>query len=258
MPAYSTLGWFNDPVISTFIHYPEAELARLIFHELAHQVAYAPGDSAFNESFATAVEQAGLQRWLDVHGDARMRQSYAAHVGAQARFPGFAAAGIGRHWKPIMPASAPDAEKLQSKAEIFQSLQGEYQTLKQSWGGYAGYDRWFAEPLSNAHLAALATYHDLVPGFQRDAAKGPAFRSFLCGCQGPGPSRPGAAPPALAGTLPAPRSAPVLTLRCRQPRLCGRTACLLNTGNNSGARCSAANVAARALALLLRKGLALA
>ena len=67
VPAYSTLGWFNDPFISTFIHYPDGELARLVFHELAHQVVYAVGDSEFNESFATAVEEAGVQRWLAVH-----------------------------------------------------------------------------------------------------------------------------------------------------------------------------------------------
>ena len=60
MPAYSTLGWFNDPLLSTFIHYPDGELARLVFHELAHQVVYAKDDSSFNESFATAVEEAGV------------------------------------------------------------------------------------------------------------------------------------------------------------------------------------------------------
>lgn len=165
VPAYSTLGWFKDPVISTFIDYPETELARLIFHELAHQVAYAPGDSAFNEAFATAVEQAGLQRWLEVHGDVKMRQSYAIHMERKRDF--LALLMQCRQTLEITYAkAAPDAEKLQRKAEIFQALQQEYLTLKQSWGGYSGYDRWFAEPLSNARLAALATYHDLVPGFQ--------------------------------------------------------------------------------------------
>ncbi len=74
VPAYSTLGWFNDPVLSTFIDYPEAEVARMVFHELAHQVAYAPGDSQFNESFATAVEEVGVARWLAAHGDDAMRE----------------------------------------------------------------------------------------------------------------------------------------------------------------------------------------
>jgi predicted aminopeptidase len=64
VPAYSTLGWFDDPVLNTFVRYPEPEIARLIFHELAHQVAYAKGDSTFNESFAVTVEQEGVKRWL--------------------------------------------------------------------------------------------------------------------------------------------------------------------------------------------------
>src|SRR6476661_4621254 len=76
VPAYSTLGFFNDPVLSTFIQYPEGELARLVFHELAHQVVYAQGDSRFNESFAVAVEEVGVERWLAKHGDEKMRNAY--------------------------------------------------------------------------------------------------------------------------------------------------------------------------------------
>ena len=76
VPAYSTLGWFNDPVLSTFIALPEAEVARMVFHELAHQVAYAPGDSPFNEAFATTVEEIGVALWLDEQGDAAMRERY--------------------------------------------------------------------------------------------------------------------------------------------------------------------------------------
>lgn len=177
VPAYSTLGWFKDPVISTFIHYPDAELARLIFHELAHQVVYAQDDSAFNESFATTVEQAGLQRWLEVHGDAKMRQSYAVYAGRKQDF-----LALLLRCRQALDANyagnAPDAEKLRRKAEIFQALQQEYRELKQSWGGYAGYDRWFAEPLSNAHLAAVATYHDLLPGFRAMLQKEQRFDRF--------------------------------------------------------------------------------
>ena len=76
VPAYSTLGWFNDPLLSTFIHYPDAELARLIFHELSHQVVYVAGDSQFNESFASTVEEAGVERWLSGYGNETMRDNY--------------------------------------------------------------------------------------------------------------------------------------------------------------------------------------
>ena len=82
VPAYSTLGrlpgdWLADPLLNTFIGYPEGELARLIFHELAHQVAYASGDTEFNESFATAVERIGGQRWLATHASPQAREEYA-------------------------------------------------------------------------------------------------------------------------------------------------------------------------------------
>ena len=84
--AYSTLGWFNDPLISTFINYPDAELARLIFHELAHQVVYVAGDSQFNESFASAVEEAGVERWLERFGNPAMRENYVKYTARKQEF----------------------------------------------------------------------------------------------------------------------------------------------------------------------------
>ncbi|HEY1044783.1 MAG TPA: aminopeptidase, partial [Telluria sp.] len=165
VPAYSTLGWFNDPLISTFINYPDAELARLIFHELAHQVSYVPGDSAFNESFATAVEEAGLQRWLDEVGDARLREAYARYAARKREFLDLLQ-GARRQLQHVYASGASDDRLRERKAEIFRALKEDYAALRQSWGGYAGYDRFFAEPLSNAHLASVATYNDHVPGFR--------------------------------------------------------------------------------------------
>ena len=98
-------------------------------------------------------------------GDDRMRRAY---VDYEARKKDFLALLL-RHrttLKANYAGDAPDAEKLQIKAALFQSLKDEYQVMKAGWGGYAGYDRWFAEPLSNAHLASVATYHDFVPGFR--------------------------------------------------------------------------------------------
>jgi len=165
VPAYSTLGWFNDPLLSTFIQYPDGELARMVFHELAHQVVYAPGDSQFNESFATAVEEVGVERWLQRRGDAKTRTIYAEH---EARKRDFLALLLKHRsaLESIYVSPVSDAQKLTEKAATFQALQSDYQALKGKWGGYAGYDRWFAEPLSNAHLALVATYHDFVPGFR--------------------------------------------------------------------------------------------
>jgi predicted aminopeptidase len=177
VPAYSTLGWFNDPVLSTYIHYPEGELARLIFHELAHQEVYAPGDSQFNESFATTVEEVGVERWLATHGDEKTRQAYAAYEGRKRDF----LALLMKYRKKLEANYARDAsdqDKKKQKAVIFQELQDDYQVLKASWGGYRGYDHWFAEPLSNAHLASVATYHDYVPAFRALLAQEKSFPKF--------------------------------------------------------------------------------
>jgi predicted aminopeptidase len=165
VPAYSTLGWFDDPLLSTFIHYPQAELARLVFHELAHQVLYVAGDTPFNEAFATAVEEAGVARWLKLHGDAAMQDDYWRYASRREDF----IALLEKHRHALEATYAQelsDSCKRRRKAAILAALQDDYQTLKLGWGGYAGYDRWFSEPLTNAHLVSVAAYHDLLPGFR--------------------------------------------------------------------------------------------
>ncbi|SNT26949.1 Predicted aminopeptidase [Noviherbaspirillum humi] len=177
VPAYSTLGFFKDPVLSTFIKYPEGELARLVFHELAHQVVYVPGDSRFNESFAVAVEEAGVERWMAKFGNEEMRKAYAEWEGRKTDF-----LALLMKTRKALEANyerkVSDKEKRERKKEIFAQLQDEYKLLKASWGGYSGYDRWFAEPLSNAHLAAIATYQDYVPGFRAMLQKEKSFGKF--------------------------------------------------------------------------------
>lgn len=178
VPAYSTLGWFNDPVLSTFIEYPEAEVARMVFHELAHQVAYAPGDSQFNESFATAVEEVGVARWLAAYGDDAMHERYRTWRQRKQDF----LALLDHHRRLLEANYASDAsvdEKRRRKAGIFAEMDNEYRVLKHDrWGGYAGYDRWFNESLSNAHFALIATYHDLVPAFHGLLAEQPDLSRF--------------------------------------------------------------------------------
>ncbi|MFP5392531.1 MAG: aminopeptidase [Gammaproteobacteria bacterium] len=177
VPAYSTLGWFNDPLISTFINYPDAELARLIFHELAHQIVYIAGDSRFNESFASAVEEAGVERWLNGFGNDTMRANYARY---RARKQEFLALLLKcrKTLEDTYKSDKTDEEKRALKALAFHQLQEDYQQLKVSWGGYKGYDRFFAEPLSNAHLAAIATYTDYVPAFRTLLTRAGSFASF--------------------------------------------------------------------------------
>lgn len=177
VPAYSTLGWFKDPVLSTFIQYPDGELARLVFHELAHQVVYVPGDSRFNESFAVAVEEAGVERWMALYGDDKTRAAYAAYERRKRDFLSL----LMKHRKALQEnyeRNVNDDAKRKEKAAIFRILKDEYLVLKESWGGYSGYDRWFAEPLSNAHLSAIATYHDFVPGFKAVLAQQKTMGKF--------------------------------------------------------------------------------
>lgn len=166
VPAYSTLGWFADPLLNTFIRYPEAELARLIFHELAHQVVYVAGDTTFNESFATAVEQVGIERWLAERRDARLTEAYAAYAARRRDF----LALLTEHRQRLRDLYASDLDdptKRLRKSEIFRSLRDRYEALRRErWGGFAGYDRWFAQPLTNAHLASVSAYNEQVPGFR--------------------------------------------------------------------------------------------
>jgi predicted aminopeptidase len=166
VPAYSTLGWMDDPVLSTFIRYPDTEIARLIFHELAHQVVYLPGDSTFNESFATAVELEGVKRWLAAQGTP---EQFADFQAAQARKRDFA--GLVTRYRDklaLLYASGKDAPAMRSaKADTLAQMRADYQALREQWGGFAGYDWWFDQPLNNAQIASVAMYTQLVPGFQK-------------------------------------------------------------------------------------------
>jgi predicted aminopeptidase len=169
VPAYSTLGWLNDPVMNTFIHYPEPELARLLFHELAHQVVYVKDDSRFNESFATTIEEVGLDRWLEFANEST-RQNLRL---AQSRKQDFIAlVSAARKKLAAIYAAGGAATVLRSeKAKAFAQLKADYAMMKQGWDDYAGYDAWFAQDLGNAHLVPIATYTDLVPGFKRLLAR---------------------------------------------------------------------------------------
>jgi len=176
--AYSTLGWFSDPLISTFINYPDAELARMIFHELAHQIVYVGGDSQFNESFASTVEEVGVERWLERFGNQGMRDAYARYRGRKKDFLGLLLKYRKLLEQNYAKVDRPDAEKRVVKARLFQGLKDEYQVLKGSWGGYAGYDKFFEQPLSNAHLASIATYEDYVPAFRAMLQRDGSFPAF--------------------------------------------------------------------------------
>lgn len=165
VPAYSTLGWFDDPLPSTVINWPEARIAGLIFHELAHQQLYVKDDSAFNEAFASLVEQEGVTRWLQGQPGqdlSRWRESQRRErqfVDLLLETRGALAA---LYQQPL------DRKQMaRRKAMLFQQLRDRYAGLKQQWQGYAGFDGWFEQKLNNAHLASIATYEARVPAFRQ-------------------------------------------------------------------------------------------
>ena len=172
VPAYSTLGKlpfdaFADPLLNTFIDYPEGDLARLVFHELAHQIAFAKGDTVFNESFATAVERLGGERWLRAHASVQVQEE---DVRSNARRRDFRE--ITTRYRDMLAAlyandAISDADKRVAKAATLAAMRAQYEVLKaQRWGGYSGYDGWFARA-NNASFGVLAAYNELVPNFER-------------------------------------------------------------------------------------------
>ena len=170
VPAYSTLGWTNwiggDPLLNTLVGGSEAFMVRLIFHELAHQQVYVGGDTPFNESYATAVERLGLARWQAATGhpgdDPAVLQRAAAVRAITRRCRSALAA--------LYASSASDADKHDGKAALMAAMRAQYATLKAQpggvWGGYNGYDSWFASA-NNASVALQAAYDGLVPQFEQ-------------------------------------------------------------------------------------------
>jgi predicted aminopeptidase len=165
VPAYSTLGYFADPMPSTFMRYTDTEIARLIFHELAHQVAYAPDDTVFNESFAVAVEEEGLRRWLAKQHDPDLDLQYATSRRYRDGFR-ILVEQTRANLAALYASDASDADKLAAKVAAFDTMRSEYASLKREWGGFGAYDYWFAQGPNNASLAAIGLYTQKVPQFK--------------------------------------------------------------------------------------------
>lgn len=164
--AYSTLGWFNDPVLNTFVALPESELADLIFHELAHQRVFVSGDTDFNEAFATAVAREGVQRWLESRGDAAATERYRHNRAAEDAVVALILSA--RDQLQALYAESREAgvaDVTAPKASIIAELRKSYDTLKQRWPDFRDYDDWMAAPINNAQLNTVDTYYTLVPGF---------------------------------------------------------------------------------------------
>lgn len=168
--AYSTLGWFSDPMLNTVLARSDVEITGVLFHELAHQILYVEGDTAFNESFAVTVELEGLRRWLAGGSEAGEFSAYQRQNQRREEF----VALILKHRKRlarVYDSNSSDNAKRARKAEVFADLRADYAALKNQWGGYDGFDKWMGQDLNNAHLASIGTYHQHVAAFQQLLAR---------------------------------------------------------------------------------------
>jgi len=167
VPAYSTLGRFADPVLSSMLRYGDDDLAATIFHELAHQLIYVRDDSEFNEAFATTVEDVGLERWLEHEGEAARMHTFRQERSLDEKFTALLVLTHSR-LAQLYASGVPREEMRSAKAQIFNELTADIHALEKTSGlGLPLYDEWIASGLNNARLAAVATYYDCVPGFMR-------------------------------------------------------------------------------------------
>ena len=163
--AYSTLGYFEDPILSTMVNGGDQYLASLLFHELAHQQLYIKDDSEFSEAFAMVVEELGTERWLLQHGGSAELERYRLRRERSAQFGELIAAQQAR-LRAIYASGAPPEQLRKNKAQAFDTLQADYAALKATWQGNTDYDAWFAQPLNNATLASVATYTRWLPALR--------------------------------------------------------------------------------------------
>jgi predicted aminopeptidase len=174
VPAYSTLGLMNwaggDPLLNTFLGYPEGELAGLIFHELAHQLIYVKGDTTFNESFATSVERLGARQWLATRAGEPARREYAADEERRKLFQSLVRPARAQLDALYRQTGLTPRQKDEGKRRILAQFRADYARKKEAAGGdplaWRGYDRWVREA-NNALFGAQAAYDELVPGFER-------------------------------------------------------------------------------------------
>ena len=164
VPAYSTLGWFDDPLLSTMIDRGEIVTASYIFHELAHQLFYVNDDTAFNEAFATAVEEIGVKRWLQQQQREDDLEKYQAWLLQKSIFFNFVKQGRDEFEK-LYAMNLPEEDMRIAKNKNIENLRYGFKKLSESHHQLSRYSIWISGPLNNAQLGAIALYRELVPLF---------------------------------------------------------------------------------------------
>ncbi len=167
VPTYSTLGWFRDPLLNTFVFEPEAELADTIFHELTHQRLFISGDTDFNEALATMVAGEGVRRWFNAASNSQAYAKFTKDEEQGRDFVKLVMSMRAELRKLYADVRLSEQARLRRKTEIVDDARADYGKLKEKWGvKKSGYDGWFAEPLNNAQINTVAAYYDFVPAFQ--------------------------------------------------------------------------------------------
>jgi predicted aminopeptidase len=178
--AYSTLGWFKDPILNTFIFDADADLAETIFHELGHQRVFARGDTDFNEAFATSVGQEGARRWLRASGNTNVYEKYVAEIQHTSEYAllikqyrrrlealyGDKEDEEGRVNATNQKSAVPPEQLRREKEQILDELKRDFSVMRTHWSEDSQYDDWFAQRLNNASLNSVAAYYGLVPAFE--------------------------------------------------------------------------------------------
>jgi len=163
--AYSTLGWFDDPVLDTMLRGSDTRFVGILFHELAHQLLYIKDDSNFNEAFASFVEQEGVRTWLRDRNESERIEQFNLGLARNADFSELLKKGRSKLLALYKQEDITDEVKREKKQTVIDEMQADYVTLKESWGGYSGYDGWFSRDINNARLVGVATYRRLIPAF---------------------------------------------------------------------------------------------
>ena len=163
--AYSTLGWFDDPIVSSMLYNSEARRVGIVFHELSHQLMYRKNSTTFNESFAMTVEEEGIRRWFEHNNKPALLKQYNENKSKNSQFHEMLLQTKSR-LNFLYTQDLGDDEKRQKKSRYLKSIKDDYIKLKQQWNGFTGYDKWMSQELNNAHFLLVQTYHDLVPMFK--------------------------------------------------------------------------------------------
>lgn len=168
--AYSTLGWFDDPVLNTMLRHDSIYLTRVIFHELAHQQLYIKDDTEFNEAFAETVALFGTEKWLAKHGSDLSRQKYNQQQGREAFFIDLVMT-YRKRLTALYQSNLSTQEKRAKKELLLKQMSNEYKKERAGWGNFDRYDNWFKTGLNNAKLMAVVTYRQYLPAFRQLLAK---------------------------------------------------------------------------------------